>query len=195
MVGAYFRLCQAGILVARIARRALPTLKSKRAIWLTILFHRSLSFRRRGKNCSVRTATPRPSISGPICGMTRNDWATQTLPGTIRISGVGVMSPRQVKGPGIEDGSRPRGGMGLGKKQCEGSNPFLLDLQVTVLAQFGQREDLPKIAMAPISGCGWDRRSTSKSAIEKRESWTARPREHPSADTLVLRCKALRLNI
>jgi hypothetical protein len=79
MIGAYFRLCQAGISLARIARRALRTRRSKGTIWLTILFHRSPSFRRRGKNYNVQAAKPRHSMSGPISGMTRNDWPRKRI--------------------------------------------------------------------------------------------------------------------
>jgi hypothetical protein len=125
MVGAYFRLCQAGILVARIARRALPTLKSKRAIWLTILFHRSLSFRRRGKNCNVRTATPRHSISGPICGMTRNDWPRKGFQDEqVKRRGSDVCSA----GEGARNRTRKSTSQrnGLRKKQREGSGPRTL---------------------------------------------------------------------
>jgi hypothetical protein len=71
---AHYHLCRAGSSLARIALRASRTPRSKGAIWLTILFLRNLSFQRKGKNCNVRTATPKHSISGPICGMTRNDW-------------------------------------------------------------------------------------------------------------------------
>jgi hypothetical protein len=46
-------------------------------------------------------------------------------------------------------------------------SPFLLDLCVRVLAQFGQRGDLLKIDMAHISPSGRDRHSTSKLAIAK----------------------------
>ena len=42
--------------------------------------------------------------------------------------------------------------------------PFLLDLWVTVLAQFGQREDLLKIDMAHISRSGWVHYYTPKLA-------------------------------
>src|SRR5580700_8534185 len=38
---------------------------------------------------------------------------------TSKLSGVGVMSARQVRGPGIEHGSRPRSGMGLEKNSVK----------------------------------------------------------------------------
>jgi hypothetical protein len=94
------------------------------------------------------------------------------------------MSPEPLAGSGNEHGNGvyngPRSGVGLRKKQCEESAPtalFFWTCGLPCWRKFGQREDLPKIDMAHISGSEWGRRSTCKSAIEKRGSRTALQRE------------------